>query len=124
MSRVRELRDDYTINRLLYDALSPIGLPCSEEPTGSTDDTRAYIIWRQNDDKKFFASGKMYAETLYFTVLLQAAKTGEHLETTQAMVAQLLDAGCVYARASQEIWNAELNRRECPISCALRVRRA
>ena len=128
MSRVngliRELHSGYTLNDLLHEALSPIGMPCSEEPTNCTDEAQSYITWAVTGTRRLTASGETLHTTYYIAVTLQALKNAEHLTLVRDIASRLQGAGCVYATPGAEAWNAETGRRQCAVNCALRTREA
>lgn len=105
------------INGFLAQALTPLGVPMSEEPM-LQECSGSYITWAKTGEKSIYASGKQLfrQEQVQVSLWVHPDQDTEALQREAALL--LMGAGC-RIRYQGSKWQQDIGRQQVVLACAL-----
>lgn len=105
------------VNAYMAETLAAMELPMSEEPMRAQC-AGSYLTWRVTEDERLFASGRALYRRVRLELSLWAHPEQDADALTQQALTLLREVGCL-ARFQGMRWQAEVNRMQVHLGCAL-----
>ena len=107
------------VTAILHEALTPLGLPCSEAPMRATD-AETYIVWQPGKKRMGYASGKIVFERQWADITL-VLPDGQRWQKRSEQVRQavLATGKAAWCTLEDVAFLPEIGRRAVTLKCSL-----
>lgn len=110
------------VTAILHEALTPLGLPCSEAPMRATD-AETYIVWQPGEKRLVYASGGPVLERQLADITLVLPDGQRWQERSEQVRRAVLATGkAAWITLEDVAFLPEIGRRAVTLRCSLWAR--